>query len=178
MTVRASPMRSASACLALLGVVLLAAQVGCGHGESGSLGAQYRGAPIILISIDTLRADHLPLYGYRSGSTPVLDRFGRDAIVFDDVYSHSPLTLPSHASMFTGLLPRALGFLYYYLPAATFASVALVYMLWRESLRRWLLWAYVVVAAAGFAAMLPISAAFIETTMATFNRLMIFQNWI
>jgi hypothetical protein len=51
-------------------------------------------------------------------------------------------------------------------------------MLWRESLRRWLLWAYVVVAAAGFAAMLPISAAFIETTMATFNRLMIFQNWI
>jgi dolichyl-phosphate-mannose--protein O-mannosyl transferase len=76
------------------------------------------------------------------------------------------------------LLPRALGFLYYYLPAATFASVALVYMLWRESLRRWLLWAYVVVAAAGFAAMLPISAAFIETTMATFNRLMIFQSWI
>jgi len=98
-------MRSASAPLALLAVVLLAAQVGCGHGESGSLGAQYRGAPIILISIDTLRADHLPLYGYRSGSTPVLDRLGRDAIVFDDVYSHGPLTLPSHASLLTGLLP-------------------------------------------------------------------------
>lgn len=76
------------------------------------------------------------------------------------------------------LLPRAVGFLYYYLPAATFASLALVYVLWRESLRRWLLWAYVVIAAAGFAAMLPISAAFIGTTMATFNRLMIFQNWI
>jgi dolichyl-phosphate-mannose-protein mannosyltransferase len=76
------------------------------------------------------------------------------------------------------LLPRTLGFLYYYLPAATFASVALVYALWRQGRRRWLLWAYVVVAAAGFAAMLPVSAAFIGTTMATFNRLMIFQNWI
>jgi dolichyl-phosphate-mannose-protein mannosyltransferase len=76
------------------------------------------------------------------------------------------------------LLPRTLGFLYYYLPAATFASLALVYALRREGRPRWLLWAYVVVAAAGFAAMLPISAAFIGTTMATFNRLMIFQNWI
>jgi dolichyl-phosphate-mannose-protein mannosyltransferase len=76
------------------------------------------------------------------------------------------------------LLPRALGFLYYYLPAATFASVALVYALWRERVPRWVLWAYVVVAAAGFAAMLPVSAAFVGTTMATFNRLMIFQSWI
>ena len=43
---------------------------------------------------------------------------------------------------------------------------------------RWLLWAFVAVGGAGFAAMLPISAAFIGTSMATFNRLMIFQNWI
>jgi len=76
------------------------------------------------------------------------------------------------------LLPRTLGFLYYYLPAATFASVALVYALRREGRPRWLLWAYLVVAAAGFAAMLPVSAAFVATTMATFNRLMIFQSWI
>ena len=76
------------------------------------------------------------------------------------------------------LLPRTLGFLYYYLPAATFASVALVYALRREGCPRWLLWAYVVVAAAGFAAMLPVSAASMGTTMSIFNRLMIFQNWI
>ncbi len=76
------------------------------------------------------------------------------------------------------LLPRTLGFLYYYLPAATFASLALVYALRREGCPRWLLWAYLVVAAAGFAAMLPVSAAFVGTTMATFNRLMIFQSWI
>jgi dolichyl-phosphate-mannose--protein O-mannosyl transferase len=76
------------------------------------------------------------------------------------------------------LLPRALGFLYYYLPAATFASVALVHALRRGDNPRWLLWAFVVVAAIGFVAMLPISAAFVGTTMATFNRLMIFQSWI
>jgi dolichyl-phosphate-mannose--protein O-mannosyl transferase len=76
------------------------------------------------------------------------------------------------------MLPRTLGFLYYYLPSATVASLALVYALRRGNSPRWLLWAFVAVAAAGFAAMLPISAASVGTSMATFNRLMIFQNWI
>jgi dolichyl-phosphate-mannose--protein O-mannosyl transferase len=76
------------------------------------------------------------------------------------------------------LLPRTLGFIYYYLPAATVASLALVYVLRREGLPRWLLWAYVGVAAIGFAVMLPISAAFIGTSMQMFNRLMLFQSWI
>jgi dolichyl-phosphate-mannose-protein mannosyltransferase len=76
------------------------------------------------------------------------------------------------------VLPRTLGFLYYYLPSATVASLALVYLLRRGNSPRWLLWAYVAVAFAGFAAMLPISAGFLETSMQTFNRLMIFQNWI
>ncbi len=76
------------------------------------------------------------------------------------------------------LLPRTLGFLYYYLPSATLASLALVYVARRGNSPRWLLWVFVAVAFAGFAAMLPISAAFVGTSMATFNRLMIFQNWI
>jgi dolichyl-phosphate-mannose--protein O-mannosyl transferase len=76
------------------------------------------------------------------------------------------------------LLPRTLGFIYYYLPAATTSSLVLVYALRRGSTPRWLLWAFVAAGGAGFAAMLPISAAFIGTSMATFNRLMIFQNWI
>jgi dolichyl-phosphate-mannose-protein mannosyltransferase len=76
------------------------------------------------------------------------------------------------------MLPRTLGFLYYYLPSATVASLALVYVLRRGNNPRWLLWAFVAVAAAGFAAMLPISAAFVGTSMETFNRLMLFQNWI
>jgi dolichyl-phosphate-mannose--protein O-mannosyl transferase len=76
------------------------------------------------------------------------------------------------------LLPRTLGFLYYYLPSATFASVALVYALSRGKAPRWLLWAYVAIAGASFAVMLPISAACVGTSMATFNRLMLFQSWI
>ena len=76
------------------------------------------------------------------------------------------------------LLPRTLGFIYYYLPSATTASLALVYALSRDGMPRWLLWAFVAVAAIGFAIMLPMSAAFIGTTMAAFQRLVVFQNWI
>jgi len=76
------------------------------------------------------------------------------------------------------VLPRALSFLYYYLPSAMLASFALVYVLRRGNTPRWLLWAFVALAFAGFVVMLPITAAFVGTSMQTFNRLMIFQNWI
>jgi len=76
------------------------------------------------------------------------------------------------------LMPRALAFLYYYLPAATTLSLAPVHALTREGVPRWVLWAFVAIAGAGFAVMLPISAAFVGTSMATFNRLMLFQSWI
>jgi dolichyl-phosphate-mannose--protein O-mannosyl transferase len=76
------------------------------------------------------------------------------------------------------LLPRALGFLYYYLPSATFGSLALVYLLRRRESSPWLMWGFVAVACAGFAVMLPVSAAFVGTSMETFSRLMIFQSWI
>jgi dolichyl-phosphate-mannose-protein mannosyltransferase len=74
--------------------------------------------------------------------------------------------------------PRALAFLYYYLPSATVASLALVYALRRGRTPHWLLWAFVGISGAGFAAMLPISAGFIGTSMQTFNRLMLFPSWI
>ncbi len=76
------------------------------------------------------------------------------------------------------LLPRSLAFLYYYFPSATLASLALVYALTRGGTPRWLLWAFVALAGAGFVAMLPISAALVGTSMQTFNRLMLFQSWI
>ncbi len=79
-----------------------------GCGSTQNIGP-YPGAPVILISIDTLRADRLPMYGYRSGSTPVLDQLRSESIVFDDVYSHYPLTLPAHASLLTGQLPTRHG---------------------------------------------------------------------
>jgi Tfp pilus assembly protein PilF len=60
---------------------------------------------VILICVDTLRADRLPAYGYGKTATPHLDALRQDAILFENAYSHVPLTLPSHASLFTGLLP-------------------------------------------------------------------------
>jgi tetratricopeptide (TPR) repeat protein len=66
-------------------------------------------APVIVISIDTLRSDRLPAYGYRGIQTPALDAFRRDAVLFERAYSHTPLTLPSHATMLTGLLPSQHG---------------------------------------------------------------------
>lgn len=69
----------------------------------------YANAPVILISIDTLRADRLRIYGYRNGSTPVLDQLGSESIVFENVFSHYPLTLPAHASLLSGQLPTRHG---------------------------------------------------------------------
>jgi choline-sulfatase len=61
--------------------------------------------PVILISIDTLRADHLPVYGYRALSTPAIDALASDGVVFEHAYSHSPQTLPAHTSILSGRLP-------------------------------------------------------------------------
>jgi arylsulfatase A-like enzyme/thioredoxin-like negative regulator of GroEL len=66
-------------------------------------------APVILISIDTLRADHLPMFGYKGVETPNLDALRRDGILFTNAFSHVPLTLPSHASVLTGQLPTTNG---------------------------------------------------------------------
>jgi arylsulfatase A-like enzyme/Tfp pilus assembly protein PilF len=78
--------------------------MGCSQSEGPRIeGAE--GAPVILVSIDTLRSDRLPAYGYEEVETPHLDAFARDAITFDRAYSHTPLTLPSHASILSGKLP-------------------------------------------------------------------------
>jgi arylsulfatase A-like enzyme/Flp pilus assembly protein TadD len=61
--------------------------------------------PIILISIDSLRADHLPAYGYTKVRTPAIDTLAADGIVFERAYAHAPQTLPAHTSLFSGRLP-------------------------------------------------------------------------
>jgi arylsulfatase A-like enzyme/Tfp pilus assembly protein PilF len=66
----------------------------------------FANAPVILISIDTVRADHLPMFGYRQVATPNLDALRRDGILYTSAWSHVPLTLPSHVSVLTGLLPQ------------------------------------------------------------------------
>ena len=64
---------------------------------------------VLWVVWDTARADHMSLYGYPRPTTPFVDRWAKDARVFDDCMSASCWTVPSHASMFTGLLPAEHG---------------------------------------------------------------------
>ena len=91
----------------LLVVLLAALAAGCGR-RAGTA-PEFPGAPVILVSIDTLRADHLPAYGYSKVETPNIDALQRDSILFENAYSQVPLTLPSHLSLLTGLLPAQHG---------------------------------------------------------------------
>jgi arylsulfatase A-like enzyme len=65
----------------------------------------------VLISIDTLRADHLGCYGYERPTSPFLDSLARRGTLFEEAYSQFPSTLVSHMSMLTGLYPREHGVL-------------------------------------------------------------------
>lgn len=62
-------------------------------------------APVILISIDTLRADHLSAYGYRAIRTPNIDSFASGGTLLTSVECQIPLTLPSHASLLSSTFP-------------------------------------------------------------------------
>ena len=64
---------------------------------------------VILITIDTVRADHLGCYGAQGVSTPTLDALAHDGIVFERAIAQVPLTFPSHASIMTGLYPFQTG---------------------------------------------------------------------
>ena len=60
---------------------------------------------VILISIDTCRADYLSCYGFAGNTTPAIDAIARDGVLFENVTSPVPLTLPAHSSMLTGTTP-------------------------------------------------------------------------
>jgi arylsulfatase A-like enzyme len=64
---------------------------------------------VLLIVLDTVRADHLSLYGYERSTSPVLEQLAKRGIRFDQARATAPWTLPSHASMFTGRWPHELG---------------------------------------------------------------------
>jgi arylsulfatase A-like enzyme len=68
-----------------------------------------RGRPnVLLLVLDTVRADHLSLYGYPRETTPNVEKFARRGVVFEQARSAAPWTLPSHASIFTGKWPHQL----------------------------------------------------------------------
>jgi arylsulfatase A-like enzyme/Tfp pilus assembly protein PilF len=60
---------------------------------------------VLLITLDTTRADRLGCYGYSAALTPTLDALAAGGVLFERAYTPAPLTLPSHASMMTGLYP-------------------------------------------------------------------------
>ena len=60
---------------------------------------------VLLISLDTCRADHLSCYGFPRNTTPNIDRLAREGILFSRVMTPVPLTLPAHSSMLTGTIP-------------------------------------------------------------------------
>jgi len=78
---------------------------GCGADE-GVIDTQPN---IILISLDTVRADHLSLYGYSRPTSPHLEDFAQSATVYSRAYTTAPWTLSAHASLFTGLYPSEHG---------------------------------------------------------------------
>ncbi|HUO85267.1 MAG TPA: sulfatase-like hydrolase/transferase [Thermoanaerobaculia bacterium] len=93
----------------LIPVVLAGALALAGCSRETSLPQGSASTPVIIISLDTVRSDRLPVYGYEQGSTPHLDAFRKDAILYERAYAHYPLTLPSHASLLTGRLPAETG---------------------------------------------------------------------
>jgi arylsulfatase A-like enzyme len=90
----------------LIGLLLLA--------SSGPFGCEGAGPSddrwnLILISIDSLRADHLHSYGYRRKTSPSIDAFAKEGVLFENAIAQSPWTLPSHASLLTSLYARTHG---------------------------------------------------------------------
>ena len=98
----ASPLRSRPRAMlvaaALLASVAASLAAGCGG---------KRGSSVLLITLDTTRADHLGCYGYPLPTTPNIDALAAKGVVFEQAYAPMPQTLPTHATLFTGLPPRA-----------------------------------------------------------------------
>lgn len=89
-----------STALSTSGAVLALLLTACGGAPEVPAGRS-----IVLVSVDTLRSDRLPVYGYDRVATPAFDELAAEGVVFERAYSPVPLTLPAHASLVTGLLP-------------------------------------------------------------------------
>lgn len=90
----------------LLGaLLLLMAAPACSHLDEAFRGADSRRPNVILVVLDTVRADHLGCYGYERPTSPNIDAFARTATRHTRALSSAPWTVPSHASMFTGKPP-------------------------------------------------------------------------
>jgi len=98
-------MKTFTSSVATGGVGLLAALAllsGCSPGRSTRTPQRKN---LLFVTIDTVRADRIGAYGYRKAETPSMDRLAREGVRFDQAIAAVPLTLPSHATLLSGLLP-------------------------------------------------------------------------
>jgi arylsulfatase A-like enzyme len=103
-------LRQALALTVVASVMMVAA---CGRrDETGAppiAAGALRGWNVLLVTVDTLRADRVGAYGSRRGLTPTIDGFAAAGLRFERTYAHVPLTLPSHASLLTSSYPTRHG---------------------------------------------------------------------
>jgi choline-sulfatase len=102
-------MHRASTVLRLLPLLAFVVISGCRAHHEAVQPHSLRPLNVMVVTIDTLRPDHLGCYGYRRIETPVLDRFAVRGTLFENAIAQSPLTPPSHASIFTGQNPNVHG---------------------------------------------------------------------
>ena len=94
------------------GLGLCALLVSFGLGTGGCGGSLRSSRPnVLLVTLDTVRADHCSVYGYGRDTTPNLQRLAARSVIFESAYAPMATTGPSHATMFTSLYPRTHGFL-------------------------------------------------------------------
>ncbi|MBW2288323.1 MAG: sulfatase [Deltaproteobacteria bacterium] len=89
-----------------IGVALLACAC---TGDEPPLVLDRQARSILLVTLDTTRADRIGAYGYGRATTPTLDRLASEGILFEQVLAPTPITLPSHVSILTGVMPPAHG---------------------------------------------------------------------
>lgn len=105
-------------------LLLAAALAACGDAPAGGGtagpatdpapgAAPFAGANVLLITIDTVRADRMGVYGYARPTTPQLDAFAARSVVFDQAFATSSFTPPTHASILTGLYPAEHGLMHW-----------------------------------------------------------------
>ena len=98
--------RQSTAARAML-VLLCGLASGCGR--QCTRGSSLTGDNVLLITLDTTRADRLGCYGYARAATPALDALARRGTLFERALAQVPMTLPSHATLLTGRYPREMG---------------------------------------------------------------------
>ena len=112
-----------------LGILLLGTGLFASSASTPSTAARKPSPDVFLITIDTLRADHVGCYGYKQIETPAIDALAADGIRFTQAFTHSPITNTSHATILTGLLPSVHGVTDFGIPLAP------IHLTWAELLK-------------------------------------------